>query len=266
MKNKLKCSALVLLIAICFQCTQEETTPQAQEIGLEAQDENHFKGIVTVDNVALKYAVTATADLIFDVRIAIDNKSINAIVNYNDESIAIDGHDHVFKEFQKEALLKMGSLISDYILATKEGDISMAEYTLLTLTEYWGKSPTDYVYTKRNVVTEVNTTNLKSRNEGITCIRRNTYVNAEYDDARGNQRDRVRVGSKPRTNYGCMGRCGADCGRWWIPSAWTKDCMDHDQCSNVNNASGGASDRNCGDEFNEAADDYVFGVIRGCRG
>ncbi|MEM6831923.1 MAG: hypothetical protein AAF551_15540, partial [Bacteroidota bacterium] len=102
--------------------------------------------------------------------------------------------------------------------------------------------------------------------EGITCIRRNTFVNAEYDDARGVHSDRVRVGSKARQGYDCMGRCGANCGRWWIPSAWTKDCMDHDQCSNVNNSSGGVADGNCGDEFTQAADDYVFGVIRGCRG
>lgn len=63
-----------------------------------------------------------------------------------------------------------------------------------------------------------------------------------------------------------MGRCGPGCGRSWIPSGWAKDCMDHDQCSHKNYSSGGGSDPNCGDEYNEAIDDWTFSVIRGCNG
>jgi len=266
MKNKASIIITLLCALLCIQCSIEKISPEAQEIGLELQNENNFSGKLFINNHQLEYSAKATSQLNFIISLTIDKKNIQVDINYEKESIKINGYNNVLSEKQKDALLKSGSLIAEYILNTKKGEISMVEYSLLSMTEYLAKSPNDYVYSKRNIQTKYNTTNLKSRNEGITCIRKNSYINATYDDSRGNHRDRVKVGSKPRANYGCMGRCGADCGRWWIPSAWTKDCMDHDQCSNVNNASGGSGDRNCGDEFNEAADDYVFGVIRGCRG
>ncbi|MCP5350953.1 MAG: hypothetical protein H7A10_08325 [Oceanospirillaceae bacterium] len=104
-----------------------------------------------------------------------------------------------------------------------------------------------------------------SVNEGITCIYKNTTVKAQFDDSRGNHEVNVVVGSTAKAGYGCMGRCGAGCGNI-LPSAWTKDCMDHDECSAENNSSGGSSDKNCGDEYNEAVDDWTFGVARGCSG
>jgi hypothetical protein len=103
-------------------------------------------------------------------------------------------------------------------------------------------------------------------NEGIKCISKGSNVTATWDDSSGTHNQSVKVNSTARSGYECMGRCGGSCGSRWIPSSYTKDCMDHDQCSNVNNASGGSSDSNCGDEFNHAADDWAFGVIRGCRG
>ncbi|WP_299902809.1 hypothetical protein [uncultured Aquimarina sp.] len=266
MKNYVNSIAIMLCAFLCLQCTKENSSPEAQEIGIEIQNEDMLSGKLDTNNSTIEYSVKAISELEFKVSISIDKRNIDALIDFSKEKMSIDGHDNNFSEPQKEALLNTGKIISDYLLDSKKGEISMAEYTLLTLMEYWGKSPVGYIYAKRSIQSPSNSMNLKSRNEGITCIRKNTYVTAEYDDSSGNHRDRVKVGSKPKRNYGCMGRCGADCGRWWIPSAWTKDCMDHDQCSNVNNASGGSSDRNCGDEFNEAADDYVFGVIRGCRG
>ncbi|AXT59102.1 hypothetical protein D1816_01640 [Aquimarina sp. AD10] len=266
MKFLKRAISLLLLVFAFTKCTTNSVSPEAQEIGIEQQNEDAFYGKTTIDNSVISYSIIAKSELLFNVSLVINKKEIQASVNFEDESISINGYDNILTEQEKDHTLLLGKTIADYLLDTKEGDISMAEYTLLSFLEYWSKSPKNYQYSKRKVTTPLNTTNLKSRNEGITCIKKNSYVNAEYDDSRGNHRDRVKVGSKPRANYGCMGRCGGDCGRWWIPSAWTKDCMDHDQCSNVNNASGGGSDRNCGDEFNEAADDYIFGVIRGCRG
>ncbi|WP_282081394.1 hypothetical protein [Aquimarina algiphila] len=266
MKNYFKIIAILLFAFIFSKCTSDAVIPDAKELGLEQQDSNSFIGKIRIQNSEIRYSVKAKSELVFTVIIEINKKSIQADINYQNESLFIDGHNIILTEKEKQSILTLGGTISNYLLETKKGEILMTEYTLLSLMEYWAKSPPDYTYTKRVIEAEVNTTNLKSRNEGITCIRKNTYVNAEYDDSRGNHSDRIRVGSKARDNYGCMGRCGGDCGRWWIPSAWTKDCLDHDQCSNVNFSSGGGGDRNCGDEFNEAADDYVFGVLRGCRG
>lgn len=55
----------------------------------------------------------------------------------------------------------------------------------------------------------------------------------------------------------CAGRCGAGCGVADGVGAWYQDCLDHDVCNRDHNSQLGA----CGDEFNEAADDYAFGTI-----
>jgi len=266
MKTNFKMILLFFCVILFTQCADNSISPQADEIGLTTQTEDRIFGKFSVDNVEITYSAKALSELQYDVELKINNSVINASIDYETEGIVLDGHDNHITELEKDAILGTGEVFANYLLEQKGGDIAMIEYTVLTLMDYIARSPENYVYLKRVIKTEINTTNLRSRNEGITCIRRNTTVNAEYDDSRGNHSDRVRVGSKPRANYGCMGRCGADCGRWWIPSAWTKDCMDHDQCSNVNFSSGGGSDRNCGDEYNESVDDYIFGVIRGCRG
>lgn len=56
----------------------------------------------------------------------------------------------------------------------------------------------------------------------------------------------------------CYGRCGGGCGAFgWGVGAWQKDCLDHDRCNRVH----GQQFEGCGDEWNEAADDYLNGAI-----
>lgn len=56
----------------------------------------------------------------------------------------------------------------------------------------------------------------------------------------------------------CKGRCGAGCGALDGVGAWQKDCLDHDRCSLLH----GQMFQGCGDEWDEAVDDYLLGVIR----
>lgn len=53
----------------------------------------------------------------------------------------------------------------------------------------------------------------------------------------------------------CQGRCGAGCGWLGGRGAWTVDCHDHDMCETYHDA-------NCGDEWDEAANDYLLGINR----
>ncbi|KAK6595015.1 hydrolytic enzyme protein [Botrytis cinerea] len=48
-----------------------------------------------------------------------------------------------------------------------------------------------------------------------------------------------------------------------VPLAIT-NCWNHDICSYFNNASGGASDANCGSAYTAAEDDYLLGGVDGC--
>ncbi len=109
--------------------------------------------------------------------------------------------------------------------------------------------------------------NAGERNEGISCVSKGSNVTATYDKGSNGQvvNTQINIGQSYKGGK-CMGRCGGACGGW-APSAWTKDCLDHDICIVDQDGENGLSfDKNCGDEFNHAADDYTFGVWRGCRG
>ncbi|KAI0482587.1 hypothetical protein GGR56DRAFT_196657 [Xylariaceae sp. FL0804] len=77
------------------------------------------------------------------------------------------------------------------------------------------------------------------------------------------------VGSNYGTNaadgdYSCNGRCGAGCTGTAVGDVYTQDCFTHDMCSYWEDATGGASDPNCGDAYDAAVDDTLFGVEAGC--
>ncbi|KAK2002386.1 hypothetical protein LX36DRAFT_652309 [Colletotrichum falcatum] len=65
-------------------------------------------------------------------------------------------------------------------------------------------------------------------------------------------------------DYSCNGRCGSGCTGTSLGSVYTQDCFSHDICSYFNNATGGFSDPNCGAAYRSAADDTVFGEVKGC--
>lgn len=76
----------------------------------------------------------------------------------------------------------------------------------------------------------------------------------DYCPTHGYAAKSVRYGC---SSTSCAGRCGAGCGVGDGVGAWYQDCLDHDVCNRDHNSQLGA----CGDEFNEAADDYAFGAI-----
>ncbi|HET8642854.1 MAG TPA: hypothetical protein VFM37_13020 [Pseudonocardiaceae bacterium] len=55
---------------------------------------------------------------------------------------------------------------------------------------------------------------------------------------------------------GCMGECGPGCDGLNI---YTYDCADHDQCGRVHGGSLNPWDSECGDEYWEADDDFLWG-------
>jgi len=265
MKDYLKLFACVTLLSlVLIGCKDETTNVEALPIGLEVQQENLFSGKTVVDGYNMVYKVTADDELEYTATLLIDEISLEAIVRYDDQSIDFDGKKAVLTLEQKEALLGLGEKISEYLFKDDSfNDFSMAEYTLLRLLEYWAKSPSGYSYQQRSVAPSIKSGQaMKSADEGITCIKKNTYVTAEYDDDSGDVSESILVNGSD-----CIGRCGSGCGSWlsWR-SAWTKDCLDHDRCGRVNGGSTNPFDSECGDEYDEAADDFLFGVIRGCSG
>jgi hypothetical protein len=56
-------------------------------------------------------------------------------------------------------------------------------------------------------------------------------------------------------SYDCMGKCGGGC---FIITGFTYDCADHDRCGRVHGGSTNPWDSECGDEYWEADDDFLW--------
>ncbi|KAF2011439.1 hypothetical protein BU24DRAFT_329012, partial [Aaosphaeria arxii CBS 175.79] len=105
----------------------------------------------------------------------------------------------------------------------------------------------------------------------VTCLKVGSTATATWTNSAGKTcRWTGTVGSNFGTNsvnggdYSCNGRCGAGCSGSAVGNAYTQDCFSHDICSWFNNASGGASDANCGAAYNAAVDDTLLGSVNGC--
>ncbi len=266
---------ILMILLICasaalFQCN-EENSVDSSTIGLQKSGTAVLQGAVSIGESAITYESVAVNDARSIVTVTVDGAVLEADIDLTAQIIKADGHNATLTGEQKSALLTLAQDLYTYLSARKS-DISAHEFSLIRLAEYWAEAPDGYVYGSREVRGGINgiehlaqAAASCSKNEGITCIRKNTWVTAVYDDSKGCHSESVLVGSTARPGYECMGRCGGGCG-WGAPSSWTKDCMDHDQCSNKNYSSGGGSDSNCGDEYNEAMDDWTWGVWRGCNG
>ncbi|KZM24638.1 uncharacterized protein EKO05_0008575 [Ascochyta rabiei] len=105
----------------------------------------------------------------------------------------------------------------------------------------------------------------------VTCLKVGATATATWKNSAGKTCSWTgTVGSNFGTNsvtggdYSCNGRCGAGCSGTALGNAYTQDCFSHDVCSWFNNASGGASDANCGAAYDAAVDDTLLGVVNGC--
>ncbi|KAK2032488.1 hypothetical protein LX32DRAFT_709858 [Colletotrichum zoysiae] len=105
----------------------------------------------------------------------------------------------------------------------------------------------------------------------ITCLKVGTTATARWTNSAGQTCTFTGVvGSNYGANgagsgdYSCNGRCGAGCTGRALGNVYTQDCFSHDICSYFNNASGGASDPNCGAAYKAAVDDTVAGALVMC--
>lgn len=252
-----------MFLLTLFSCSRQEEMNSKEELGLEEHQEDHLQGHKKINDYQVSYKVTSKDLNFYQAEVIVNDKRVFASVDYTREFVEIDGNNVMLSKKEKETLLLLGEELSQYLF--KDGSVdnfTMAEFTLLRLLEYWAKSPNNYRYQK--IVIKGSRTNLtKGNDDGITCIRKNTYVTAEYDNSNGREYNDRKLVNGER----CLGRCGSGCpGVFTLASAWTKDCLDHDQCGRVLGGSTNPFDRNCGDEYAQAADDFLFGVLRGCRG
>lgn len=260
-------------MALLFSCSEKPSPKELNaledpSLGITTYEIDQLKGKTTIDQHSLQYAVVDNKGNYY-IELLIDGHHLEAWINYNPEILIHDGHNAVLSQEQKELLLSFSNQLGEALVnsngnSSTDFEMGWMEYAFLRTVEFWSQAPTGFVHDYR---TQLATVAKSTGNDGVTCIKRGSSYTLSYTD-RNN-----RVIRKSRTagyngggSYSCMGRCGAACGSWWAASAWTLDCFEHDQCSLDYGASGGGNDPNCGDEWWEASDDWIYGVSRGCSG
>lgn len=61
----------------------------------------------------------------------------------------------------------------------------------------------------------------------------------------------------------CQGKCGIGCNPF-ASTGWTQDCLDHDQCIAQHGGGGGSGNPACGDEYDEAFNDFFASITNQC--
>lgn len=206
--------------------------------------------------------------------VALNGKRFDFEADFTQGILHSDGHGAVLAAAEREVLAGFARTLGSYLV---QGPFAPHEQLVAVQAEYWSEAPEGYVHPSKRMrlglpAIEGERSSLSNANDGVTCITKGTTRTAYYDNKAGTVYSQsVTVNSNWGTNscgagdYSCMGRCGAACG-WGAPSSYTLDCLDHDLCSHNLCASGGGSDANCGDEYNQAQDDWTMGVVRGCSG
>lgn len=257
---------LFFVTLILVSCENKESFMVHNDIGLHDYNEKNLSGKTNINNFNVEYQVSVLEnDLHYQVKVKLDDNWLKAVVRYDSESIEFEANNIVLNYDEKLTLINLGEKVSEFLHMKNNNpleDITMAEVTLISLLQYWSSAPKGYMYQNRKVGDSQSTKGIKSRDEGITCIRKGVRTTSVYDDRNGNTSVRtVTVGTD-----NCVGRCGPGCGNRFSLSAWGKDCLDHDMCVRQYGEAFNPFAKDCGDEFREAADDYTFGYFRGCRG
>lgn len=257
---------LILGIALAATGCSEQAAPEPNADAFELSDPSEALVKATYDGgpVGVAFESRRTGDGTAEGSVTVGDLTLSLSVDFNTPTLRTQTHDARLSPAQKESLRLFVSKLQGATDAPLPRHAQMAARVV----SYWSEAPMGHTLRSRSVAPSA------KFDEGVTCIQRGTDVVARYDDDRVNNAspgrvsyDLVRVGSTARPGYECMGRCGPGCQPWYaVDSAWCKDCLDHDQCSNVYFASGGSSDDRCGDEYDEAFDDWTWGLSYGCTG
>jgi len=265
-------------------CAGEVVGSPGEGLTISHDEGDTLAGALVTDTATLEFVATLEAPGVTAARIDVDGHPFEVRVDRNAGAAQADGHGHTLTEAQRTAL---GQLVEG--MEERMGE-SLADQphvaTMLRMAEYWSIAPDGHAHAGRTLVlpgTSLEAThddeNVAGRveasvgNDGIACLTVGYWYRAYYDLGDNGTRysEVVQAGACWGNNaiggqYDCMGRCGADCGNWWWASGYSLDCLDHDVCSYRRLASGGSSDDDCGDEYDHAADEWMWSTWVGCTG
>lgn len=254
---------MTLIVSSCRQKPIEEDI--LPNIGVEVSTDNVIQGAVNGDNHNITYEVIDNGKT-HRLRLEIDDHILEADVSYDALTIDFDGHGSVLTESQKQRLVAWVEDFAHTLAMSSEDkksfSFTLLQNTLLTGTAYFSQAPPNYKYP-----TKVANAKLKTLgNDFLVCVKKGKTYDIRFDDRHGNVQ-------QPYTSMAggdnCRGLCGKGCGYWWsrFMQSWALDCLEHDICLRYLEGASMGANPDCGDEFWNCAEDFIFGrVIGGCNG
>lgn len=219
-------------------------------------------GAFVADGSTVRYDARQLTEDASALTLEVNGMQIDVELDRATETLTEDGHLDALAQADIDALLALrDALGSPERMALPHGEL------LLRHLDWLADAPADLVL-GYHVIERATTGRFRSatcNDDGLTCLAGTNGTATAYYDKSGGACTLV-TNQTYGTNQGwCRGRCGAGCPGWWFPDDdYTQDCFDHDTCVDKLGAGNLGNDPNCGDEFWEAADDYVATFFDAC--
>jgi len=240
----------------------EDRAPEEPLPALVTVDDGRtFAGELVVNGTHIEF-VAVEGELSVDVTVSINTKkSFVMWVQPDLSGLDYQGRDQIVTQRDKDALAALHVQLREHVHASK--DDRPLPHLVTNMVSWLSASPLGFAHPDRSMVH-------KSRSDdGVKCRDIGQWVTAKWSDDRGDGKhsEYFKVNSSPNSGSQCLGRCGGGCDKWWAISSYTQDCLEHDICLWKNPGAPTTSPTGvCGDEWIEAADDYLLGVPNGCWG
>jgi len=265
--------AVVLAAAGLPGCMASQEAPESSQEGAElanaeglrvSRTDRALSGNLRTPAGEVSFVSQLVSDLRVDLSMTINGKAFSWTKDEALEVQTITGHDAILDARDHDLLKDLIVELEPYL--TELPERAPQDMFPFMAASYWEEAPDGYVHRARTIGGE-GVARPKSIGSdaaapsSYVCLAAGTTWTLPYTRSNGTvecSTATVNTNWKQSAcnaaDYSCMGRCGGGCGGFG--GGLTMDCLEHDICSHNLCASGGGSDVNCGDEYDQAADDF----------
>ncbi len=265
---------VVVALALTTACTVDtQSVAPGSSLELTQNDDTTVAGTFVYAGSIIEFSSTSPDQNQISVHLDVNGAQLDVVFDLANRTMERNGHLNAFFRNELDAILTLRDALTDTyaesLAATFQGRILVRELDRLA------EAPAGHTFGKVSV--DLNAKAVQQSvyqvskghcgDDGVTCLP-GTHGSAtayfdRYDAGKCLAKD---------AHYGnswCAGRCGAGCptNNWWElvkDDDYTQDCYDHDWCVVYFDEGNGPDETHCGDEFEEAADDYAATVIDYC--
>lgn len=221
-------------------------------------------GQFTHDGLVVSYAASLEAPARASVRVEVGGLVLETWADFDRQVAGSDGHGGVMTAADRRAIAALFQELQP-LLGGGPAGLAPHEGLLLRRLAYWSEAPVGTTFGAREYgppafgfggirPLESGRGCQYSDENGIRYFNCNVSTQVECHDA--NHCFTCALRAAGRNSSGCAGECGPGCNGLNI---YTWDCLDHDYCCRFHGGCWNPWDGECGDEYWEADDDFLWG-------